>query len=350
MDNKEIAKYVRDRIFKSYSTKQCFREHLGASQIGMSCKRAIWYQFRWCEVEQIDDVVDYGRIKRLLDHGNNEESRIINDLKRIGLLVHSHDPQTNKQWVFSALGGHYGCSLDGVVTGLPDGRWYLLECKTSNDKGFKGLVKHGVQADKPQHYEQMQACMALAELPAALYVAVNKNNDDIYTEIIDANVNDGDRLLNKAKQIVFAPEPLAKMSNDASYFECKLCRYRNVCHLDIVPGVNCRTCLHSTPTDQGWHCEKHNATNLSKDDQMEGCAAHLFIPALITFDKPVDATDDGVIYSNFKNGKDGLDSHTLSKIGKAYNQEMQNIMDVFGAKVVEVKHYEDTKMVSAGSD
>lgn len=40
---------TRDAIFAGYEAdrEDGFRPHLGASQIGKSCERALWYDFRW---------------------------------------------------------------------------------------------------------------------------------------------------------------------------------------------------------------------------------------------------------------------------------------------------------------
>ena len=58
-----------DAIMASYEDAQGdgFREHLGASLIGKSCERALWYDFRWATRSRHD-----GRILRL--HG-----RVIGD-------------------------------------------------------------------------------------------------------------------------------------------------------------------------------------------------------------------------------------------------------------------------------
>ena len=58
--------------------------------------------------------------------------------------------------------------------------------------------------------------------------------------------------------------------------------------------VNCRTCLHSTPVEGGWQCERHEKT-LSEADQRIGCEQHLYLPPLVPAVQ-VDAGDDWVDY------------------------------------------------------
>ena len=47
-----------------------FREHLGASLIGKSCERALWFDFRWATVSRHE-----GRILRLFETGQRQGRR-----------------------------------------------------------------------------------------------------------------------------------------------------------------------------------------------------------------------------------------------------------------------------------
>ncbi len=60
--------------------------------------------------------------------------------------------------------------------------------------------------------------------------------------------------------------------------------------------VTCRSCLHATPVDGGWHCARHDAAARSaSSEQRAACARHLFIPDLVP-GEVVDAGDDHVVY------------------------------------------------------
>ena len=58
--------------------------------------------------------------------------------------------------------------------------------------------------------------------------------------------------------------------------------------------VHCRTCLHATPVDGGWRCERH-ARGLTEAEQRAGCPQHLFLPPLVPAPQ-VDAGEDWVEY------------------------------------------------------
>lgn len=273
-----------DLIYKHYEDQQQdngWREHLGASQIGKPCYRQLWYQFRWCV-----PFNHPGRLLRLFRRGELEEKVLTGDLRAIGVTVHEVDPQSGKQYRFADCGGHVGGSCDGVALGIKEApkTWHIVEYKTCNDKSFKALCKNGVEGEKPEHFAQMQLYMGWAELTRALYLAVNKNDDSIYQERIKFDKAVFKALCDKAREIVFSEEPLHKFKTDSSFVPCVYCDYKQQCHYNKAPAVNCRTCTHSTPLPEGgWHCTVHGCM-LDKQKQIEACEHHLFNPHLLAGD------------------------------------------------------------------
>ena len=284
---------TRDAIFAAYEADRDdgFRPHLGASQIGKSCERALWYDFRWATPAQFP-----GRILRLFETGQLEEARIVKNLRRIGATVLEVDPETGRQWRVEAHGGHFGGSLDGVALGLPEApkTWHVLEFKTHSAKSFRELVAKGVAEAKPQHWAQMQIYMHLTELTRAMYVAVCKDTDDLHIERVRADGDAAERMLAKAGRVIHAPRPPARISEDPAWFECRFCDHHDLCHGDAAAAVTCRSCLHATPVDDGWTCARWNA-GLRDQEQHAACARHLFIPDLVP-GAVVDAGDDHVVY------------------------------------------------------
>lgn len=278
--------------WRERTTDTGHRPHLGASVIGHPCDRHLWYLFRWAASEQFD-----GRMLRLFDHGKREEARVIEELRGIGCEVWADDG--SGQYRVSALAGFFGGSVDGVVQGLPEApkTAHVLEIKTHSDKLFAELVKKGVREAKPQHWAQMQTYMHLMGLDRALYYAVNKNTDALHIERIEHDPAEGERLLDRAERIIRADAPPMGISTDPAYFECKWCRYYEVCHGQAVPEVNCRTCAHSTPDmERGkWTCR--GLVTLPEAHQRTGCGDHLFIPPLLAkLGEPVDGDDESVVY------------------------------------------------------
>lgn len=304
------------RIYSGYEQRARIappRTHLGASEIGRECERQIWYGFRW-----VKDVEFPGQILRLFDTGKLEENRLVADLNSIGVEVRPFDIKTGRQYRMEMFGGHFGGSLDGLCLGLIEApkTWHVLEMKTHNDRSFKSLVEKGVKESKPEHFIQMQSYMGMShetplpEIPPltrAFYFAVNKNTDQLYAERVEYDGGVYLSIKEKARRIIFAQTPPPKISNKHDFFQCKWCNVRGICHGKASPQgeepswnkpqKNCRTCIYSTPFDDGsWRCEKWNRI-LAPEEQRAGCEKHLYIPQLLPF-KQIDATDDSVIYEN----------------------------------------------------
>ena len=267
------------------------RGHLGASQIGAPCERALWYGFRWAL-----KVRHAGRLLRLFERGQLAEQGFVAELRAVGVEVHELD-ESGSQFAVSACRGHFGGSMDGVALGILEApkTWHVLEFKTHSAKSFADLKAKGVEKSKPEHAAQMQVYMHLAGLERAFYLAVNKDTDELYSERLRHDEAAALSLLAKASRVIEAQEPPSRISEDASFYLCRWCAYSEICHGDAWAERSCRTCLHSTPVDGGqWDCNRWGKV-LTVQEQREGCGAHKFIPALVPGEQ-VDATDDGVGY------------------------------------------------------
>ncbi len=261
-----------------------FRTHLGASLIGKECGRALWYDFHWTTKPSFS-----GRILRLFNRGHLEEARFIALLLCIGVEVWQQD-ENGKQFRISDFGGHFGGSGDGVARGIPDleaGTVCLLEFKTHNDASFKKLASSGVREAKFEHFVQMQIYMRKMQIPVALYMAVNKNDDTLYCEIVHLDPSIADQFITRAGTIIAYATPPNKLSESPAWFGCKWCDHRPVCHLKAAPEKNCRTCMYSRPKPDGkWYCENpvvrveadmqgwEDPIELSKEHQLVGCSSY----------------------------------------------------------------------------
>lgn len=261
------------------------RTHMGASLLGGECGRSIWYNFRWATKSAF-----IGRTLRLFNRGHLEEARFIALLLMIGCQVFQQD-ENGKQYRISFADGHAGGSGDGVALGIPDlpeGTYALSEFKTHGEKSFIELAGKldewrkyvdgegpftgkGVREAKFEHYVQMQLYMRKMGLAAAIYVAVNKNTDDLYAEIVTLNAELADQFVERGEKLVWMPEPPTKINNSPGFFKCRFCDHRPVCHLKALPDQNCRTCIYSEPRPGAeWHCRLRNYA-IPKETQLSGC-------------------------------------------------------------------------------
>jgi hypothetical protein len=235
-----------------------FRNHLGGSIIGRKCDREIWYTFRWAKRPSFN-----GRMLRLFARGHREEFLFISYLTRVGIAVEDRDPSTGKQWRIVDVDGHFGGSLDGIATQVPDlpaDEPVLLEFKTHNTKSFVNLVAEGVEKAKPEHHKQMQIYMHKRGLKHALYFAVNKNDDDLHIELVDYDPSIGPELIERARNIIRSAKPPNRIAKHPSWFECKFCDYQRICHFGEPMDKSCRSCSNSEPAKDGrWRCKLWDA-------------------------------------------------------------------------------------------
>ena len=218
------------------------------------------------------------------------------DLRRTGATVLDLDPATGRQWRVEALGGHFGGSLDAVAIGLLEApkTWHVLEFKTSGTRAFNDLRLHGVRHAKPRHYAQIQIYLHLTGITRAMYIVVCKETDELYVERVPVDPAEGARLLARAKSVIEAQHPPARISEDPEFWVCSLCEHRAVCHGEAAAERTCRSCLHATPVDGGWHCARWD-WRPRPDEQRAGCPQHLYIPDLVPGEVH-DAGDDWVAY------------------------------------------------------
>jgi len=290
------------------------RGHLGFSGIGDDDEYRQWMGFRWCLPSTFG-----GRMLRLFDLGNRIEDQIVDNIRDTGIIsIASHDADGN-QFRASFLGGHFAGSCDGLLKGVlppPDEEVVLLmEVKSANDKRFKELVKLQSYEDWSDSYRvQIHAYMGALGLTKCMAVVMNKNNSEIYSEIIDYKPQIWERAQEKAERIICSDRPDTstrrsekdwRMKNEPSV-------YKDIYYGRRLPeSGNCRNCVHVKPlTDSNgavWLCKKRNHA-LSLDEQRIGCEKHMWIPALVNADHmPERSTPDGMAYRagilEFFNGK-----------------------------------------------
>jgi hypothetical protein len=284
------------------------RQHLGCSVIGHHCERWLWLSFRWAVIEQHS-----GRLLRLFRRGQNEEATVINDLMVAGCAI-SYGGQHNQRRV--ELAPHIGGSLDGVImSGLPghERKQHVLEIKTHSKKSFDALVKDGLLKSKSMHWAQCQLYMLGTGIERALYYAVCKDDDRVYTERVRFDYAAANDLLDKANRIVRADRMPLGISTDPSWYQCKWCPAFEMCHAKKpTQQANCRTCAHSTAADNAaWTCGRHENSEIPVEFQKTGCGEHVLHPDMVPWmmasgsDTEATYLIDGVAVRNGKAG-DGV--------------------------------------------
>lgn len=315
------------------------RPHLGASMLGHPCDRWLWLSFRWTIAEKFP-----GRMLRLFRRGHLEEAQIVADLRAIGCKL--HDTDENGKQMRVDFGSHVSGSMDGVIeSGVPGATAtpHIAEFKTHSDKSFAELKSKGVEKAKPMHWAQMQVYMHGTGLTRALYVAVNKNTDEYYTERLHYDAESAQRLVDRGRRITMSgrmPDPL---SVDPTWYQCKFCPAHSFCHSGELPQperVNCRNCCHSTPEADGeWTCARWGGHDIPLDAQRTGCPSHVIHPDLVPWTL-IDSKDDwSAVYKigecHAVNGEAGVPTAQLLVNPQAYaDRELRELMDAFDATII----------------
>jgi hypothetical protein len=281
------------------------RIHMGASILGHHCDRWLWLSFRWAVIEKFP-----GRIRRLFRRGHHEESWIVADLGMIGVEI----TWTGDDQQFLKLGGHIGGSTDGIIEcGVPDApnKRHVAEFKTHALKSWEAVAAKGVQLSKPMHYTQMQIYMHGTKIDRALYVAVCKNDDRIYTERVRYDQSHAEKAIAKGKRISTDDRIPPPCSTDPTWYECKFCAGHEFCHAtNLTKEVNCRTCARATASPDGtWTCERWSGVIIPDEQQYDGCDSHVLHPDLVPWKLIPGDDEDEAIYEihghHVRNGEGG---------------------------------------------
>jgi len=255
------------------------REYLGMSGLG-NCIRSLWFGFRFVKKGSIN-----ARTARIFAYGHIAERAMIEALESIGIeLWNTLDNQDE----FTDIFGYSKAHPDAYGKGVPGSEKtvHLIEFKTMNANSFKDTVKKGVKASKPVYYSQMALYMYKKNLTRALFVAINKNTSELYTERLHSDNAHAKELLEKGTTIVFCEDynELPRIGNDSSsWFQCKWCDYNDICFgKEKVKEVNCRTCINMDLIGEGkFACSldksQENGYDLSTDEQKKGCEKHEFM-------------------------------------------------------------------------
>jgi len=274
---------------KRASHAECFRPHMGASTLGEKCDRKLWLSFRWAVRETFP-----GRILRVFRRGHREEETVVADLQAIGMKVRA----TGAAQTRVEFGSHVSGSIDGIITaGVPEApkKAHVLEIKTHSKKSFDAVEKEGVEKAQPKHYAQVQTYMLGTGVDRALYVAVCKDDDRLYTERVELDKERAERFVERGKRLATQDEIPPPISNDPTWYECKWCSAHDFCHgSKLTREVNCRTCAHSTAeADSTWTCARHGGNAMPTDWMREAHDCHALhehlAPWSITYDDAGDA-------------------------------------------------------------
>jgi hypothetical protein len=276
------------------------RPYLGISQIGESCARKMWYRFRWVAQETFDALT----LKRFED-GHRTEDLLAARLRAVpGIQLTTLQPN-GQQWEVIGANPHIKGHLDGGVLGLlqAPATWHVFEAKCVGEEQLQKLSKaielHGekqaLRAWNRVYWAQALVYMWLTGMERHYLVAsAPGGRGRPVTVRTESDPIEAARFLIRAERVVESQEPLERIGGP-TYYECRWCAFQEQCHGGEWSARNCRTCLHSTPMQDGtWLCQRWGR-HLSTEEQRQGCPTHLYLPMLVPGEQ-VDAGEDWVLY------------------------------------------------------
>ena len=229
-----------DKSLTGENEKQEPRNYLGASRLGVSCSRAL--QFEYTNTPKDENQNFTGKTLRIFQAGHVFEELAIKWLRQAGFDLVT-EKKDGSQFGFSVANGKIKGHIDGVVISAPNDLKLsfpmLWECKSLNNKSFNDTVKKGLTISKPIYASQIAIYQAYMESSIegisknpALFTAINKDTAELYFELIKFDQALAQKLSDKAVNILAATEAhelLPKISNDPAYFECKFCPWSIRC-------------------------------------------------------------------------------------------------------------------------
>lgn len=216
------------------------RKYLGASRLGHPCSRALQYEYLASSNNQ--SSVFSGQLLRIFEAGHLFEELAARWLRLAGFELLTIDSNGN-QFGFQVAEGRIAGHIDGIIKTAPSSINIrcpaLWEAKSMNNRSWKETVKKGLALSKPLYAAQIALYQAYMEdtikgisKNPCLFTAINKDNAEIYHELIPFDGELAQRMSDKAVNIIKATEAdelLPRSFTSRDYFECKICPYQDKC-------------------------------------------------------------------------------------------------------------------------
>lgn len=225
-----------DKILEDELAAEPKRNYLGASSLGDSCERKLWYRLH----TSMRETFPASTIRKFND-GHRCEAEMAALLRKVpGVRLWTHIDADN-QYGFEdhtlgpkPLSGHY----DGVIIGILEApkTFHIWEHKATNEKKYLELKKlkainekaalrawnpvYYAQAVINMHYENLTRHYMTVSTPGLReYLSIRTEDDPVYAEALKI----------KARRIINSKE-LPERIGGKDYYECKWCGFYDACH------------------------------------------------------------------------------------------------------------------------
>lgn len=225
-----------DAALVELSKREPRRRYLGMSAIGDACSRKLWYGLNTDNRE----VFSPQTLRRFSD-GHRSEDLMADRLRMVrGITLLTVDPDTGRQFEVSDYESCFAGHLDGKIIGLLQAprTWHVWEAKTVNEKSFAQFKtfkmklgeKQTLAEWNPVYHAQATCYLGYTGLTRH-YLTVGtpgvRDWDSVRTEFDPVAF---EAIKDKAKRILNARVPLARVSNNPDWWQCGWCHHKSVCH------------------------------------------------------------------------------------------------------------------------
>lgn len=209
---------IKDLIYKSILEKkqnEPERDYLGFSEIG-NCQRYLWIKYHYPQLKE--PMSEKQAI--IFENGHWVERKLIQQMRDAGRII------TGQQKEASYFDGQFKGHIEGFFENHPEYGKVPFEIKGPNQSNFKELVKKGVKEKFYNYYVQAQINMYAHGFDKLVFIAENKDNQDLHEEVIFLDSKCIQETMEKAERILFGTIPKG-ISSRLDWFMCVNCEFNH---------------------------------------------------------------------------------------------------------------------------
>ncbi len=213
-------------ISKSLSEKpqDVRRYYIGASSIGNSCSRSIWYGYVGAE-----SISPSPSLRSTFDIGKRLEGLLLDYMEHAGINIIRASKDNDDLFLSDEDVPIFQGHCDAILE-MDDGENVILEIKTANTASFSRFKYKGLMQWNEVYYSQIQSYMGMRKLNRAVLLAIDKNTSELHHEWVDYDDIFYNELKMKALAISTIGEPPMRINKNPIFYKCNICSYRKICH------------------------------------------------------------------------------------------------------------------------
>lgn len=210
---------VKQKIYNNILNKKISEPErlcIGFSEIGHPCSRYLWIKYHYPQLKEHFSE----KQATIFENGHWVERKLIQQMRDSGIII------TGQQKEASYFDGKFKGHIEGFIENHPEYGKVPFEIKGLNQTSFKELVKKGVKENFYNYYVQAQINMFSHGFNKLVFIAENKNNQDLYEEVIFLDSDCVNGTIKKAESVLFGPIPKG-ISSRRDWWQCIHCQFNH---------------------------------------------------------------------------------------------------------------------------